>query len=539
MKLKVILIFFVIINNAYIISASDKNDTFSNDIIKDKDIIDIRIAIYTDEEENEDFYLPGKITRFFIYSLRDYQWIVGEKLYRFIPTLLSTENILKGKLTTHNFDILIISASQAVERMNIAYFKSLPRNVLLKIRINKFIEDGGGYFGSCGGATMIASWPDKPKTFAESLWKNTCLGISRVEIYHPIALPLVYKWAGHCPDSMGVNTYNFYSGWNLTDYENNHYGVCLDFPIFKNHPIFDDYHEDTRRIRWSSGPGLIIQNKTDREISTLINYPEEEISENETMKIYHWIYTGRISGFFKGILDRKDDIHNFKNFSILMKLLLFAYDWKKTEHIVETNLSNKAFMTTEIYPNENKARLVLCSGHPELNVWWGGYIQEREDTKNNNMFEGFHRWVDVIPSNETIEDENSYNFWIVRRSVAWVSQKVPNNSLPPVYGSSQVSDINRNLSEFTIYCIVEPSKDITSIDLYYRYSNDEKNWSDWKIYDIDNTSSNGWSWNFNASKANGQGFYQFYSIMHKKYGDIETIEIAPPEPDATAHINNQ
>jgi hypothetical protein len=91
-------------------------------------------------------------------------------------------------------------------------------------------------------------------------------------------------------------------------------------------------------------------------------------------------------------------------------------------------------MTAEEYPNENKARLVLCAGHPEMNVWWGGHIEEREDTDKNCMYDGFHHWVDVTPENETAEDEFSYNYWILRRSFAWASKKVPDDSMPPIDG---------------------------------------------------------------------------------------------------------
>ena len=47
----------------------------------------------------------------------------------------------------------------------------------------------------------------------------------------------------------------------------------------------------------------------------------------------------------------------------------------------------------------------------------------------------------MTPWNETEEEEMTYNWWIVRRHAAWISKKVPDNDLPPVYEHSQVSDI--------------------------------------------------------------------------------------------------
>ena len=47
--------------------------------------------------------------------LKDYKWIVGNNSYRFIPDLLSTREILLGKLTTDNYDVLIYPPDTADE----------------------------------------------------------------------------------------------------------------------------------------------------------------------------------------------------------------------------------------------------------------------------------------------------------------------------------------------------------------------------------------------------------------------------------------
>jgi hypothetical protein len=145
---------------------------------------------------------------------------------------------------------------------------------------------------------------------------------------------------------------------------------------------------------------------------------------------------------------------------------------------------------------------------------------------------------DATPLNETIEDEFSYNYCIIRRSVAWAA-KVPDNDLPPVYGPSQVSDIypyHQSLNFTLIGNAKEEAYRNISLDLYYHYSNDNSsNWSDWSLHGTDAFGSDGWSWEFNAP--NGSGYYQFYSIRHVEYEGYTELETAPSGPDAIAYVD--
>ena len=219
-----------------------------------------------------------------------------------------------------------------------------------------------------------------------------------------------------------------------------------------------------------------------------------------------------------------------------MKAVIFAEDWEMTDNIVQVNYSNMPFMITENYPNDNNARIVRCTGHPEDNVWWGGHIEELEDTDHNNMYDAFHRWMDIIPENETEENEFEFNYCINRRSVAWAA-KIPDDDLPPVYGQSQVCDIypyNQTSSVFTIYGNSEKQEGISSLDIYYRHSINNSTWSNWIFYQTDEDDFDGWSWNFNSPQ--GTGYYQFYSIRHLQNNNNEKIESAPPGPDAIARL---
>jgi hypothetical protein len=432
-KILVILAILVIFSSNFIVSANIKQK--GNIKTNSGEVIEIRVAIYTDEKEDDDFYSSGGRTRYFIYALKNYEWTVGEKSYRFVPTVLPTSKILRGKLNTDLFDVLTISYDQVLLRIFASGSKISLKDMRVKSMIRNFIRDGGGYYGSCAGSLIMGTLVNEPESFMEKMWKNSCLGISGVDIYYKDAIPMFLQWTRLNTNASGSNGYNYYSSWNSTDYNLNYYtGVCLDVSVCKNNPIFDDYLGCKRKIRWNSGSKLMIPDSPDRNIIALAYYPEEEMSDNISTQIHHWKYTGGIRGMISAVFNKKDEYHYLKSFGIFMDAQLFAYDWERTDQLVETNFSNAPFMTAEEYPNENKARLVLCAGHPEMNVWWGGHIEEREDTDKNCMYDGFHHWVDVTPENETAEDEFSYNYWILRRSFAWASKKVPDDSMPPIDG---------------------------------------------------------------------------------------------------------
>jgi hypothetical protein len=539
-KLKIfsIIIMLVMIGSTFVTIAQkiESNNTINNG--DNGNVTEIRVAIYSDEIENEDFHGPYGRTRYFMYAL-DYDWKVGDRSYHFITTLLPTKDLLRGELTTDNYDVLLYPPDTADEKLFYTGFAMLPRNIIREKRVVNFIKEGGGYFGTCGGAIIAANMINRPKTLGERIMQKSCIGFSSLNLDFHSAIPLLSQLLRQKPEAIGMTAYLFYGSWNMSDMNNNyHSGTCLDVTISRDNPIFDDYLEETRKIRWIGGTPLMIPDNPDPDsnISVLSKFPEEEISDNESTRIHYWKYVGGIRGLIKAILFGDGEIHWMENLGILMKILVFAGDWEM-DAIVETNCKNKPFMTTEYYPNENKGRIVLTVGHPEHNVWWGGFLEEPEDTDNNNLYEGLYYWRDIIPEEETIEDEFSYNHWIIRRSIAWASKKVVENDLPSVYGPSQVCDIYpyKQSSEFSIEGNAKLSNWITFLDLYYRHSEDNTNWSKWTKYGTDTDGADGWSWDFNSP--NGTGYYQFYSIRHVKNEHEWIYEMAPQiGPDAIVQV---
>ena len=501
------------------------------------DVIRIYAAILVDDKTYEVQNFGA--TKAFMRCLDDYSWKVGDITYIFKPIYLQMKELIRGKLTTENFDLLIYPPNTADEFLLRTGFKNLPKNIIWKNKINQFIKEGGGYFGACGGALIAGGMANNPDTFLERAMKNSQLGISEVRFNLNMSIPILNQYSGKDASTVDTQAYLFFFGWGSTNAPHLSFsGATLDCPVLKDNPIFDDYIENSRKIRWIGSPGFEIPENPDREINLLVKFPHEEVCENESLKIYHWKYIGGIPGLIKGLISgRGEDIVWCENLPF-MRAFVFSSDWVKTDEIVKTDLKDKAFITSEIYPNENKARIIRSSGHPELICWKGGYIVEANDTDDNKIYKGFHYYVDIELLEQTPEDENKYNDWIIRRCIAWVSKKVSDYHLPPVYGPSEVVDFEslNQPSQFTVLGNSRITSGITTLDLYYRHSADNSTWTNWIFYETDTDVRDGWSWEFDAENAFGSGYYQFYSIRSVRYEYTTEKEIEPPGADAAVFV---
>jgi hypothetical protein len=310
--------------------------------------------------------------------------------------------------------------------------------------------------------------------------------------------------------------------------------MCIDVPINRQHPIFDDFLKDTRKVRWIGSPALVLPENPDRDVCVLASYPEEEMSENESTRMYVWKYTGGYLGMIKGLikgLKHTDEQWFYK--SKLAGSYTHAEDWTRTDEVLESKFANKAAMTAEIYPNENKGRIVLSGPHVERNVWWGGHYEEVEDHDHNNLFEGFYHWKNITKN--PLEKEYTYNYCLNRRCILWAA-KVPDNALPPVYGPSQVLDFDSDMTNlnFTVIGSAECSDGINELNLYYRHSTDNENWTEWALFETDTDESDRWSWEFNSP--NGSGHYEFYSIRTVEFDDKTEVEKVPIAADSSVKV---
>lgn len=525
-KLIGVLILLLMIFSSFVVSSRIEAITENS-----SEINEVRIAILFEEPIRG--WGSGKIL--FVAALENYQWTVGEKTYKFTLTEIYDKDIVRGKLNTENFDALLVPGGGVGDGESLVKgFKHLPRIKRWKNEIVSFVEDGGGYNGYCGGVGLMSHFDRTPESLVEWQYERSTLGASCVKIFLPDTAAdrsnpgsTAYMWGYQEPLDYEC----------VEDFVNLRSGIPLDTQIMKDNPIFDDFSEDSSPVSWISSPALVVPNDPDREVTILARYPVEEVSENESTMIHEWRYTGGIRGYIRGFLEGIKLCRELKEplINAVSYTGFFAKDWERTDKVVELNYSNRPCMTSEIYPNENEGRIVLSGPHPEYPVWFGGRIQEREDTDDNCIINGHYTWVDIIPSEETPEDEMSHTWWMVRRQIAWAA-KVPDNDLPPVYGPSQVCDFEQNIttSDFTVYGNSETADGIASLDLYYRYSNDTVNWTEWTLFNTDNDKSDGWSWEFNSPEV--PAYYQFYSIRNVIYEGTTEHEIAPPGPDAIVKV---
>jgi hypothetical protein len=525
------------ISSVYIVSADNERLKIIKKTSKENNTIEIKVAIYDDTLNiyNDKDSGGGK---YLIFPIRDYEWKVGNISYSYKIEVLSTKNILNGELNKNDYDIFIYSWEQLDTNLFFTGLSKLPRNSIRVNEIRKFVENGGGYYASCGGSTVAGDMINEPETYFESLLKKSCLKISCLNIeFH--SSKIISSIFPNIESSLSEHAYIEYSGYKLDPSENTYSGIPTICNISKNNPIFDDLIENNRRINWIGAPPYIMPEIPDREIMILARFPDIEFSKNVTTKINHWKFIGGLPSLIKEFFTPHNTDYWNNKLGRFMNAWVFSKDWVDTGKVVETNISNKPFMTAEIYPNMHKARIVRCSGHPEFAVIWGGHIENEDDHEENTMYEGFYKWVNVTPAKDTIEDEKTYNYWIIRRSIAWASKKVPDNNLPSIYGPSQVCDIYpyEQPSNFKILGNAEISDGLESLELYYRYSIDNGTtvpWSEWSLLCIDEDGSDGWSWEFNSP--DGPGYYQFYSIRNVRYGYEWLYETSPPGPDAVVKI---
>ena len=110
MKIKIltILIMLVVCFSVFTVSANIKEDRNVNKTSIAGNTVEIRVAIHDDNLDiNNDKESGGG--KFLIFPLRDYEWKVGNTLYYFKIDVLSTADILNGKLNASNYDVFINS----------------------------------------------------------------------------------------------------------------------------------------------------------------------------------------------------------------------------------------------------------------------------------------------------------------------------------------------------------------------------------------------------------------------------------------------
>lgn len=395
----------------------------------------IRVAILADEPLGWE-----SAKQFFPLILDNYSWKTEETTYSCTTRYISDEDIRKGRLTTADYDVLLVPGGGVGDGHAVMKGFTFLRNVRTwKQQIKAFIQSGGGYVGVCGGAALMTDLHTQDKghhSFLERQYHKSSLGVSCVSSYYrTLAFPLFYLFQHHHPEYIGATAYvlSFAPGTTTEGAQIHAGGAPVEFHLKNTHPLFSGVTQDTQRIRWWGGPALLVPEHPDREVHILATYPAQDPSANPLTRLYAWRYTGGIHGlliaFFKAFRFIK------KEHLMLRKVFLYTYffagKWELTDKIIELDYSKKPAITAEIYPNEHQARILLCSPHPEYMVWWNGHIVQKTNSGCPSLSTGLYRWEDITPLSKNAFKEVTHTWWMVRRFVAWAA-KIPDSDFPPL-----------------------------------------------------------------------------------------------------------
>ena len=398
------------------------------------------------------------------------------------------------------------------------------------------------------------------------------------------------------PTAVGHGAYQYYNGFEefVTEtWEPNNQtmmaGECDNLTnLDRTHPILKDYWGDTL-FRKNVGGGTFKIDPTEISwVTPLAYYPKDSYENNESKSIYAWTFPKnqivprlklrRLLKYLSSLnneglnnegLISVDDLPYdlqplfegklaIKIWEFIGKIIMSPYDFVQTNKKIVTDLpENPAIIAFNYLNNPEMGRVVLSSPHIFTRLWYEGEINRSKETSLNCLLDGLYHWE--TENGDWIENDNEYSFkslnstdvavnpiWYFRREVAWASGKVPDNHLPPVYGRSQVVDLNpeyQDSPEFTVECCVGRNntetwdwKDVdVNLTLYYKYVSDP-DCTDWILWETKNNDDQ-YYFVFNASNANGSGKYEFCSILEtndSKYGVVN--ESFPPRRDAVAYV---
>ena len=296
------------------------------------------------------------------YSLR-YEWVADGIHYRFNVTeinMLEAMGMGRKPLNTDNYDVLVIGASAR------QYFHGMYGK--WKENVRRFIANGGGYVGICGGANEASLGIGKPSSPFDRVINAGVLAIANVYV----------------DDDQQEEWQYLYKSAGLEG------GVPIECNL-TSHPIVGVSPDNPRTIRYEGGPGMYEGNATDPLMGDIIPLAiyREEISDKAP--IHFW---KRVNG--EWVIDRP----------------------------VKTDLKGKYAAIATTYGN---GRVVLFGPHPEERTVLGGHVEEFLGRNKYTLYreDYLYRWVNGTPQNW------SYNWWILRRSVAWAAG-MDDKHLPPI-----------------------------------------------------------------------------------------------------------
>jgi len=288
------------------------------------EVIEIKIALYDSISPSVNL-----IERAFHYA-----WEKNGVEYEMKVDRIDYKDVING---LDEYDVLVIGASGR------QYFHGLiPK---WKENVKKFIENGGGYIGICGGANMASMGYEKPKYVLDFIINIACLKIIDAYINDDQNEEWQYLWK-----------------------EAGRSNIPIKNEFVEKHPLFNN--ETCRYITYGGGPGMYGVKKA----RAIALYAEEPM---KIAPLHYWIWLGKWIPY-KII---KTDIKGY--YSIL-----------ETEY--------------------GKGKVIVFGPHPEIPPRMNGSVNEFFGLS----IYGIPRYVYSWEGGESFN--MSYNWWILRRSIAYV-----------------------------------------------------------------------------------------------------------------------
>ena len=275
----------------------------------------------------------------------NYSWMEGGTKYVINTDIVNKNEVKSGKLSS--YDVFIVPGSAR------PYMDVLDEKWREEVR--KFVFNGGGYVGICGGANIASMGFDGG---INGLMNPFLLKIANVYVNDEQAEEWQYLWKSNW-DEGGVPV-----------------GI---FIIPSDNPIFHGFYGEKRSIRYWGGPGMYEADVEDEKMGNIIPLAiyDEEIMDVAPLHYWKW---------------RNGEWIPFRN--------------------VSTDLKGEYAAIATTY---GKGRIVLFGPHPERETFLDGHIEEFPVRENLSPFTWFiYRWN----GNKT---DIGYNWWILRRSVAWAA----------------------------------------------------------------------------------------------------------------------
>jgi PKD repeat protein len=527
---------------------------------------------------NKGHLMPGSVADGRITNALNYSWVVNNNEYVFNNTIM---NISNDKNVYLDYDVNIIDGVtdeivKCIRDLNPLKTKNFRDMLELAI------SSRHGYIGRCGGSGLPPQY-DKPRpdgmfeyyaieqnAFLEDIKVHANIDVQILSQFYKMQywtfINRPERRQKENPGAIGLLAYSSFGSDDPSaiNSSKNIHGYYVDLEKLNYaHPILKDYYGDTLYTQSMGGGGFPIKDLPDY-VDALAYFPPECTDKNPKQDISIWecrpttknmvILLKQLFKFCKDNplreLSSIDDIPDWVTDLINTGTRNVTWWYRQNNNKkIETEIQNLPAIIAFEYQNGQHGRVVLSGPHVANPVLAdkNAEIIDMEKGRGVNRSEGLYHWQ---KSDDTWADKslgdlkpNEDLHWYQRREAAWASSNVPDDHLPPVYGRSQVVDINpeyQTSPEFIIECCV--GKNTTekwnwydvNLTLYYRYtSSPGERKPDWSIWETIYTRP----YSFIFDSPNGPGIYEFCSRLKtedSEYGVVQ--ESFPPEPDAIAYV---